>query len=456
MAARAGKILGEGIAQPHVHGAFDLPGALQRVDRTADVMRRHHPLQPALVVQDHHLRGVAERHVRYRAVRTLSGLGREVADVLAEVLLAHELLQRRVLQVGGQLAGGDLPGGRKERRGSGGGRHAAHDPWIAGGPHAHDLRVEPGLLVDHLPEHGEQALAHLRVAREDLDGAALQDAQQQPAAVVHAVADPGVLDPAGDSSVAGALVHLPHGLQGLPDPAALRHDLAGGKPIAGTQDVALPDVVSVDPDLLGQQVHDPLDRERGLVGAEAAHRAARRVVRVDRLRLDVDVRHAVGPAGVTTRPLQHLHADRRVGARITDDPRPYGGQMTLRIGSHGVAEGDRVTLRVHPDRLLTREDRPDRTPGELRGECRLRLDRQVLLAPERAPVRDQLDLDRLGRNAEHGSDLHLVVVYALTLRVDLEMDPRRRRRHGQARLRLEKRVLDPLRRKRPLQHVLRG
>ncbi len=49
------------------------------------------------------------------------------------------------------------------------------------------------------------------------------------------------------------------------------------------------------PDLLGEPVEDALHGEGGLVGAETAHGAARRVVGVDGARLDRDVGHPVGP-----------------------------------------------------------------------------------------------------------------------------------------------------------------
>ena len=71
--------------------------------------------------------------------------------------------------------------------------------------------------------------------------------------------------------------------------------------VAHLERVPPADLPGVDADLLGQHVDAALHGEGRLVGAEAAHRAAGRIVGVDRDRLDVDVRHLVRPARVTGR-----------------------------------------------------------------------------------------------------------------------------------------------------------
>ena len=63
------EVLGQRVAEAHVHRAFDLPVAQQRVDRAADVVDGHDPLDlPRLAVDDHELRGVAERGVDDRVL----------------------------------------------------------------------------------------------------------------------------------------------------------------------------------------------------------------------------------------------------------------------------------------------------------------------------------------------------------------------------------------------------
>ena len=58
----AREVLGERVAEAHVHRAFDLADALQRVHGPADVVRRDDALDRArLAVDDDELRRVAER-----------------------------------------------------------------------------------------------------------------------------------------------------------------------------------------------------------------------------------------------------------------------------------------------------------------------------------------------------------------------------------------------------------
>jgi hypothetical protein len=75
---RAGEIFRERIAQPHVNAAFHLSRAAFGIDGAADVVRRYYALDAAVVVQDHHLRGVAERHVRGRIGQRFRSAGRVV------------------------------------------------------------------------------------------------------------------------------------------------------------------------------------------------------------------------------------------------------------------------------------------------------------------------------------------------------------------------------------------
>ena len=66
------------------------------------------------------------------------------------------------------------------------------------GHHLHDRRVEAGLLRHHLPQDGVQPLPHLGVAGEHQQAPVRLHPDRHPADVVHAVADAGVLDAAGD------------------------------------------------------------------------------------------------------------------------------------------------------------------------------------------------------------------------------------------------------------------
>ena len=88
--------------------ALDLARAEHGVDGASHVVGGDHLRDGAVVVEDHHLGGEAERHVRHWIGHVGSGGDGEVADVLAEVFQALELCEVVRLEVGGQLAGRDL------------------------------------------------------------------------------------------------------------------------------------------------------------------------------------------------------------------------------------------------------------------------------------------------------------------------------------------------------------
>src|SRR4029079_18790741 len=98
------------------------------------------------------------------------------------------------------------------------------------------------------------------------------------AAVDGSISDARALDAAADPGVFRALVNVLHRFERLPDAAALAHDLAGAEGVTGRQAISHENVVAVDSDFFGENVHDPFDREVGLIGAEAAHRSAGRIV----------------------------------------------------------------------------------------------------------------------------------------------------------------------------------
>ena len=207
--------------------------------------------------------------------------------------------------------------------------------------------------------------------------------------------------------------------------------------------VAAADLPAVETGLLRQEVEAALDRERRLRHAEAAHGAAGRVVRVDGQRLHVHRRHPVRAARVAGRALEHLAADRGVGARVADEARHDRGQPSLGVAAHRVVEPDGVALRVDPHGLLAGEDQLHRPAGDVREQRRLRLDRHVLLAAEGPAAGHQLHVDVLFRPAEEARDLPAVVEDALALGV--EGQPAVRHRLRERGLRLQEEVLDPLR-----------
>ena len=206
---------------------------------------------------------------------------------------------------------------------------------------------------------------------------------------------------------------------------------------------------------LGQDVEHALDGEVGLVGPEAAHGAGRRVVGVDGARLDVDVGHAVGAAGMAGGALQDLAADAGVGAVVADHACPDGQQVAVGVAADRVVHPERMALDVEAEALGAAEREQHGPPGGPGQERRLALDVEVLLAAEGATGRDLADEDVLRLEAQERGDLAPVVPGALALRHDVEaraapsvavrrpvVPGRRQLRHRQAGLGLEEGVLD--------------
>ena len=211
-----------------------------------------------------------------------------------------------------------------------------------------------------------------------------------------------------------------HGFERFAEAERLVEQLAGGEGFAGFENVAVADVVAVDADALGQPIEQAFDGEGRLIGAEAAHRAAGRVVRVDGERFHVDRRHAVRAGAMAAGPLQHFRADRGVRALVADDAGLHGRDAAFGIAADLVLQLDRVPLRMNVEAFEPRERELDRPADEPGHEGRLGLDRHVLLAAERAAVAHELGLHAVALDAEHGGDLPLVVEDALALGVDEE------------------------------------
>src|SRR5204862_1097320 len=134
------------------------------------------------------------------------------------------------------------------------------------------------------------ALAHFRVAVQNLETATFLDTDLYVSALDRPVAETSALDAAADPFVLRGLVRALDGLERLANAAnALAHDLAGAERVAGIENVSIADVPSVHADPLGEDIHHAFHRELRLVAAEAAHRARVRIVRVHRLGVDVDV-----------------------------------------------------------------------------------------------------------------------------------------------------------------------
>ncbi len=349
------ELLRQRLPEAHVHGALDLAFHECRVDRPADVVGGDHLRQPALVVDDRDLRRPGVREVCHRLVDLRPELRRPVDDELSPVLLPGELCDLPVAESSLQLLRGIDHGPAAEHGRARGGRLARLEVAVRIHGDAHALGWEAELLAGDLLQDRVHALPHLRPGVVERHRAVGLGSQHGAAVLDHAVADAGVLDAAGDPGEASFAVGVAYGQQRLLEAHAGAELLPGPEPVADLERVAPADLPAVDPDLLGEHVEHAFDREVGLVDAESAHRAARRVVRVDRRALDVHVRNLVGAARVSYGPLEHLVADAGVRARVAHDPGPDGNEAAVDVAPDRVLEPHRMALRVEAQALLARE-----------------------------------------------------------------------------------------------------
>ncbi len=435
------ELLGERLPEAHVNAALDLALDQGRVDRPPHVVGGDHLREPALVVEQDDLCRPPVAEVRDGLVGVVRR--RPVDDVLALDLPARERLERTPGELLPELACGVEHGVAAEHRRAGGGRLAGVELALRVDDDPHALRLEPELLAGDLAERGVHALPHLRPGVEERERPVRLRPEHCAAELDDAVPDPRVLQAAGDAGEARLPVGVAHGEQRLLQADARAEPLPGAGAVSLAEHVPEADLPAVDPDLLREQVEDPLDREVRLADTEAAHRAAGRVVGIDGPRLDVDVRHAVGAAGVSGRPLEHLVADARVRPGVPDDAGPEREQVPLLVAAGGVLHPQRVPLRVEADALPAAEGDQDGASGDRRHERRVALDVQVLLRAEGAAGRHLRDAHLLPRKREEGGDLVPVLPGALALRVHVQRPVAVG--HGERGLGLEERVLDELR-----------
>ncbi len=140
-----------------------------------------------------------------------------------------------------------------------------------------------------------------------------------------------------------------------------------GRMSPGRERVPQPQLDRVEPEPRGEPVHLRLGGEAGLDGAEAAHRAAGRVVRVDDRRLEPGIRDVVGAAGEGGGVRADGRRARRVGAAVEKDAHLDADEPAVPGG--GVARPGlrRVAVDVAGERLLAAVDDLHR-----RGSCAAR------------------------------------------------------------------------------------
>ena len=177
---------------------------------------------------------------------------------------------------------------------------------------------------DHLQLHGAHALPDARGGGMQMHLAILHFEAAAPG-IGDADAHARVLHRAGNARLGVALHDRSHRVERFDQRGRFVRDLPVREHLPRPDRVAVADLERCDADHLRQLIQIALGRKAALRDAEAAERARGRVVRVDRLAVDVDVLIVIRPRGVRTGALQHRPAERRVGAGIGNERRAHGG-----------------------------------------------------------------------------------------------------------------------------------
>ena len=119
-------------------------------------------------------------------------------------------------------------------------------------------------------------------------------------------------------------------------------------------------------------------------------------------------------------PLENLHADRCVRARIAEHADSEADELSVGVTTCFVLHADGVALGVHEERLLARERGLDRTVEQPRRQGGLALVRHVFLTAERAAIADEFGEDQRLVDVENASNIVAVVPDALATGVDVQ------------------------------------
>lgn len=171
---------------------------------------------------------------------------------------------------------------------------------------------------------------------------------------------------------------------------------------------------------VGELVHLGLVGEARLYRAEAAHRAAGRVVGVEGDAVDVDVVDDVWARAQRGRVADDRRGGGGVRAAVQDDPGLEVGELAVLRGAVLVGELGRVAVDVAEEGLETVVDDLDGFAGAKGQQAGVDLHRQVLTTAERAADTRQRHPDLVLGQAEHRRDLAQVGVQPLG--GDVEVD----------------------------------
>ena len=323
---------------------------------------------------------------------------------------------------------------------AGGGRSAVGRKVGVHDQHADFLDGQAQLFGRARSQYPDQVLPHFGAARANLSAAAGVDLHLGLGFVGRAAAQAGIfvagshapaIDLAADPHRRKELLRRPFHLPGAhlgfdllqtgEQPDALFELLAGGRGRADTQGILAAQRNRVHPQRFGDQVQIAFDGERRLGDAETAERAARGVVGVHGVTVDLGTAHRIRAGRMGGGARHHLFTQAGIGAAVPIELGFDGGQRAVLPRPGLDADEGGVAFGVETQAFFARVENLDRAPGDLGGQRRVHLAGNVLLAAEASPHHRAFDAHSIFGQPQTARHLVAVGVGDLAAHIDREL-----------------------------------
>ena len=247
---------------------------------------------------------------------------------------------------------------------------------------------------------------------------ALLNAQQHAPDILLAHAGAGILETAGQSRIFVAVVYVLDGIETCSHIGIRIRSLTVRKYIAGLDRVAAAEFPRIYADHFSQQIDVHLGRKAALRYAESAECAGRNIVCIYRHAEYIDILVIVRSRSMCAGTVKHGAAQRRISTGIGDYDALHTRKYSVLIAGSRKLHLHRMALNMVCQRLLTRIFNLDGLLCNPCHECRVLLDRHILLAAEAASYQRCAAVNLLCGDLQHGRALALYIVNRLAGCID--------------------------------------
>ena len=178
--------------------------------------------------------------------------------------------------------------------------------------------------------------------------------------VRHTDAEAAVFHRASDSGLGVPLQNRANRVERLDERGGFVRILSVGQDLPGTNPVFVAELKRRHTDHFRELVEIALGGKAALGHAEAAKRAARRVIGIVGVALNINILVVIWPCRVGTGTLQHGASKGGVRSAVRDDAGTHGGEISVFVASGGKIHLHRVAFRVDQQTVRTGKTHLDR------------------------------------------------------------------------------------------------